>query len=98
MTCLLDTHFLVWIISNSSRLRNYPWLPDYQPWCISPVCLLEIQLLAEVGRHIDNSRFTQEVMADPRFQLDDVSVVTLMLRSLELSWTLGIIERLFIFP
>jgi PIN domain nuclease of toxin-antitoxin system len=95
MTCLLDTHFLVWIVSNSSRIKNYPWLQDYQPWSISPVSLLEIQLLAEVGRrHIDNPRFTQEVMADLRFQLDDVSVAALLLRSLELSWTRDPFDRL----
>ena len=29
MTCLLDTHFLIWIVSESSRLKPYPWLKHY---------------------------------------------------------------------
>lgn len=95
MTCLLDTHFVVWIVSNSQRLRNYRWLRDYEPWGVSPVSLLEIQLLAEIGRRqIANPRFTEEVMGDPRFQLDEVSVATLIQRSLELSWTRDPFDRL----
>src|SRR5215831_8989312 len=85
MTCLLDTHFLIWIVSDSRRLSNYPWLQDYQPWVVSPISLLEIQLLAEVGRRrIDNPRFTHQVKSDPRFQFDDVPFATLVQKSLEL--------------
>ena len=95
MTCLLDTHFLVWIVSNSRRLRAYPWLRGYEPWGISPLSLLEIQFLADVGhRQIDRFRFPQQVMADPRFEMDDVSSVALIQESLELSWTRDPFDRL----
>jgi len=95
MTCLLDTHFVVWIVTDSPRLRNYPWLNDYKPWVTSPVSLLEIQLLAEIGRRrVDNPRFMRELMADPRFQVDEVSIATLVQRSLDLSWTRDPFDRL----
>ena len=95
MTCLLDTHFLIWIVSESRRLSSYPWLEKYKPWAVSPISLLEIQLLAEVGRrHIDNPRFANQVMSDPRFQFDDVPFSTLVQRSLDLSWTRDPFDRL----
>lgn len=95
MTCLLDTHFVIWIVSNSRRLSKHPWLEDYQPWGISPASLLEIQFLAEVGRgRIKNPGFAQQVMEDPRFQFDDVSFATVIQKSLELSWTRDPFDRL----
>src|SRR5882672_6499805 len=95
MTCLLDTHFVVWIVSKSRRLKNYPWLDNYLPWGVSPASLLEIQLLAEVGRRgIDNPRFSRAIMADSRFQFDDISLVTLIQKSLELSWTRDPFDRM----
>ena len=95
MTCLLDTHFVVWIASDSRRLKKYPWLPKYQPWGVSPVSLLEIQFLAELGRgEIDSPRFFQEITADPRFQFDDAPLTALIQKALELSWTHDPFDRL----
>jgi PIN domain nuclease of toxin-antitoxin system len=95
MTCLLDTHFVIWIVTRSRRLRNYPWLTHYQPWGVSPISLLEIQMLAEVGRlEINNPRFSREIMSDPRFEFDDVPFTTLIQRSLELSWTRDPFDRM----
>jgi PIN domain nuclease of toxin-antitoxin system len=95
MTCLLDTHFLVWITRKSNRLRNYPWLRLYEPWGVSAVSLLEIQLLSEAGRiPLSNPRFAEAVMTDPRFEVDEVSVVALIQRALDLSWTRDPFDRL----
>src|SRR5262245_36215142 len=96
MKCLLDTHFIVWIVSKSSnRLSRYPWLQRYRPWGVSPISLLEIQLLAEVGRRrIDSLRFSEQIAADPRFQLDDAPFVTVVQKSLELAWTRDPFDRL----
>src|SRR5204862_5407188 len=83
MTCLLDTHFLLWIVSESKRLQAYPWLKHYEPWGVSPISFLEIQMLSEIGRRrVNFPRFTQDVMADPRFHVDEISVVNLIQRSL----------------
>lgn len=95
MTCLLDTHFLVWITRKSSRLRNYPWLRLYEPWGVSAVSLLEVQLLSESGRlPLSNPRFMDAVTTDPRFEVDEVSVVSLIQKSLDLSWTRDPFDRL----
>ncbi|HEY2385013.1 MAG TPA: PIN domain-containing protein [Terriglobia bacterium] len=95
MTCLLDTHFVVWVVTKSRRLRKYPWLSKYEPWAVSPASLLEIQLLSEVGRlRIDNPRFSREITTDPRFQFDDVPFATLIQKSLELSWTRDPFDRI----
>ena len=68
VTILLDTHFLIWLVLESKRLANFPWLDRYRPWGVSPVSFLEIQFLAEVGRlSVSNPEFTSTVMKDRRF-------------------------------
>jgi PIN domain nuclease of toxin-antitoxin system len=97
MTCLLDTHFLVWITQKSSRLRNYPWLRQYEPWGVSAVSFLEIQLLSEAGRiPLKSPRFVDSVMVDPRFEVDEVSVLALIQRALHLSWTRDPFDRFIV--
>lgn len=95
MNCLLDTHFLVWIATKSKRLRDYPWLKEYEPWGVSPISLLEIQLLSEVARRrLDNPRFAQALMSDPRFEIDEVPIVALIQKALDLGWTRDPFDRL----
>ena len=95
MTCLLDTHFVIWIATNSKRLKHYPWLNAYEPWGVSPISLLEIQLLAEVGRgRIDNPRFSNAVMEDPRFEVDEAPLTALVEKALGLAWTRDPFDRL----
>lgn len=48
----LDTHFVIWVLQRSSRLAAYPRLEACRPWGVSPVVLLEIQYLSEIGRLI----------------------------------------------
>ena len=75
MTVLLDTHFLIWLVLESKRLAKFPWLDRYRPWAVSPVSFLEIQFLAEVGRlSVSNPEFTNTVMKDRRFIIDDISL------------------------
>lgn len=95
MTCILDTHFVIWITRKSSRLRNYPWLQLYEPWGVSAVSLLEIQLLSEAGRFpLSNPRFMDALMTDSRFEVDEVSVLALIQRALDLNWTRDPFDRL----
>jgi PIN domain nuclease of toxin-antitoxin system len=95
MTCLLDTHFVIWIVSGSRRLKHYPLLAAYQPWVVSPISLLEIQLLAEIGRgQIRNPRFSHEIMSDSRFEFDDIPFTRLIQNSIALSWTRDPFDRL----
>lgn len=95
MTTILDTHFLVWLLTDSPRLDSFPWLTRYQPWGISPVSILELQYLAEIGRiEIKNPEFTQTLSTDPRFLIDEVPLLSLVKRALDLSWTRDPFDRL----
>jgi len=61
------------------------------------VSILEIQFLAEAGKgRIESPHFMRQVMKDPRFALDDISLATLTQRSLELSWTRDPFDRLIV--
>jgi PIN domain nuclease of toxin-antitoxin system len=92
---LLDTHFVLWIITGADRLRSFPWIDRYRPWGVSPVSLLEIQYLAEIGRiEIQNPRFTDALVEDPRFVIDEIPLVPLMRRAIELTWTRDPFDRL----
>lgn len=95
MKLLLDTHFLIWILLQSQRLDEFPWLDRYRPWGISPISLLEIQFLAEVGRlEVRNPELTERVSGDPRFVVDEVPTVALVRHALELGWTRDPFDRL----
>jgi PIN domain nuclease of toxin-antitoxin system len=97
VTLLLDTHFLIWLVLESKRLANFPWLDRYRPWGVSPVSFLEIQFLAEVGRlSVSNPEFTSTVMKDRRFIIDDISLETLVGHALKIDWTRDPFDRLLV--
>ena len=97
MTVLLDTHFVIWLTLQSRRLAEFPWLDRYRPWGVSPISLLEIQYLAEIGRvEVRNPEFTDQLLNDPRFIVDEVSLLSLVRRALELSWTRDPFDRLLV--
>lgn len=92
---ILDTHFVLWIVTGADRLRSFPWIERYRPWGVSPVSLLEIQYLAEIGRiEIQNPQFTDTLLEDPRFVVDEIPLVPLMRRAVELTWTRDPFDRL----
>ncbi len=95
VTCLLDTHFLIWITSNRKRLRRFPWLSRYEPWTLSAASFLEIQLLTESGRtESQMPQLADAILSDARFIVDEVPYVTLVLKSLEIGWTRDPFDRL----
>lgn len=95
MKLLLDTHFLIWVLLESPRLDEFPWLDRYRPWGISPISLLEIQFLAEVGRlEVSNPELTERISGDPRFVVDEVPTVALVRHALGLGWTRDPFDRL----
>lgn len=92
---LLDTHFLIWITLGSPRLVGFPWIHGYAPWTVSPVSLLEIQFLAEVGRIEASGRaFEERISRDRRFLIDEVPLAALIRHSFGLSWTRDPFDRL----
>jgi len=97
LTLLLDTHFLIWLVLGSKRIAKFPWLDRYRPWGVSPVSFLEIQFLAEIGRlAVRNPEFTNAVMSDGRFAVDDIPLTSLVRYALQLDWTRDPFDRLLV--
>lgn len=97
MNALLDTHFLIWIILGSARLTAFPWLDSYRPWGVSPISFVEIQFLAETGRlEVKNPDFTEAVLNDRRFIVDEVPLLALVRQSLEVTWTRDPFDRFIV--
>ncbi len=95
MNVLLDTHFLIWTTLQSKRLEQFRWLGKYLPWGVSPVSLLELQYLSEVGRlQVEQPEFTDTLMQDRRFVIDEVPLLALTRRAFPLSWTRDPFDRL----
>ena len=95
MTILLDTHFLIWIVLKSRRVRRFAWLGTYLPWGVSPVSLLEIQFLSEVGKlQVRNPEFVDALLQDSRFVIDEAPLLALVRHSLSLVWTRDPFDRL----
>jgi len=95
VTCILDTHFILWTVLSATRLREFPWLEDYLPWGVSPVSLLELQFLAEVGRlELDAAGFVDTLLTDGRFIVDEVPLMALTRHALALTWTRDPFDRL----
>ena len=95
MKILLDTHFLVWILTGASRLSSYPSLSGYLPWGVSPVALLELQYLNEIGRlQLKTAEFFKTLGDDARFVIDEVPLLMLVRHALPLSWTRDPFDRL----
>lgn len=95
MKLLLDTHFLLWTLLDVPRVHDFPWLERYRPWGVSPVSLLEIQFLAEVGKlEVRQPAFAEALARDPRFTIDEVGLVALIEKALSLAWTRDPFDRL----
>lgn len=94
---LLDTHVVAWIhggvvdrIPPAVRRRM-----DAEPLAISPVVVLELQYLYEVGRTTEPAREAVDVLR-PRLELTvaDVSTEELCAAALPLAWTRDPFDRL----
>ena len=95
MTLLLDTHFLLWAVLGLPRIDAFPWMDRYRPWGVSPVSLLELKFLSEVGRlELDEVGFVHALRQDPRFILDEVPLMALVGHALPLTWTRDPFDRL----
>ena len=92
MKILLDTHYVARLLP--PRLdRRLAWLERYQPWGVSPLAILEIQYLVEIGRSVVRG-VRQRLEEDPRFVIDDINVAALAEEAQALSWTRDTFDRL----
>jgi PIN domain nuclease of toxin-antitoxin system len=95
VSLILDTHLLIWIVLESKRISEFPWLGGYRPWGVSPVALLEIQFLSEAGRlSVRNPEFMEAISEDDRFVIDDPPLEPVFRHAVSLSWTRDPFDRL----
>jgi PIN domain nuclease of toxin-antitoxin system len=95
VTLILDTHFLIWLLLGSNRIAAFPWLGKHRPWGVSPVSLLEIEFLSEVGRlRVRNPGFIEALSKDDRFVIDDPPLAQVFGNALSLDWTRDPFDRL----
>lgn len=90
---LLDTNAVLWSLVGHRRARAL----HASPWrlYISPVTLLEIQFLIEVGRiSAADADALAIIETDPRWQLDSPSTDALFKAAIGLGWTRDPFDRL----
>jgi predicted nucleic acid-binding protein len=90
---LLDTNAVLFLLGNHVRAR--PLARHAGRLIFSPMTLLELQFLHEVGR----GRFLTRtplaaVMSDPRWNVDDPPLAGVMTHAITLGWTRDPFDRL----
>ena len=94
MKILLDTNAILWLLIEHPRVAS---LLDTEELRISPVSLLEIQYLFEVGRlQFAGDGSLQNIRDDDRWQLDSPSCENLFKSAMGLSWTRDPFDRLLV--
>ncbi len=91
---LLDTNAVIWILSGHDRAA--PLLETPARLFLSPVSLLEIQFLVEVGRLSPFDKGVSSLSDDPRWYLDSPSSEVLFRASLDVGWTRDPFDRLLV--
>ena len=92
---LLDTNALLWL--QSSHRRAGPLHRHAGSLYVSPVSLLEIQFLLEVGKvRLQPKARMEELSADPRWLVDDPSSAGLFRAAQEVGWTRDPFDRLLV--
>lgn len=94
---LVDTHVLLWILSNSPRLKELSWFHQELDWTVSPISLLELKFLDECGKiRVDVKKVSEGLSQDERFIMNDVSLEELCKQAWDLNWTRDPFDRLLV--
>ena len=90
---LLDTSAVLFLLAGHRRARALR--PHAGRLRFTPVALLELQFLQEVGRGIfTTDRPADAVAQDPRWTVDDPPLSSVIRHALELTWTRDPFDRL----
>lgn len=89
---LLDTQ--AFILIDQRRPRVAPLLRGGKKLFISPVMLLELQVLTEAGRFKWSADFMESVARDERWVLDEPPSVAWFQQAANISWTRDPFDRL----
>lgn len=94
---LLDTHMLLWILSGSKKLKAFPKLKNFPYWTVSPISLLEMKFLSEVGRlEVDFEPVISQLKQDERFRIDSIPLEDICEAAFGLIWTRDPFDRLLV--
>lgn len=88
---LLDTNAIIWIVTR--HRRSHSLLRQSAPLAISPASILELGLLADVGRLRVRLR---DVMDDDRWAVDDPPAAEWFARAADEVWTRDPFDRLIV--
>ena len=92
---LLDTNAVVWVLAAHERAR--PVLAAAGRRYVSPVSLLELEFLRQVGRiELDGPAAVAALAEDPRWTLDDPPSSVLFRAALDVDWTRDPFDRLLV--
>jgi PIN domain nuclease of toxin-antitoxin system len=92
---LLDTNAVIWMLEGHARAK--PLLSSPPALYLSPVTVLELKLLVEVGKLSTapgNSIF--DVATDPRWTQDSPSSLALFSAAVDVVWTRDPFDRLLV--
>ena len=92
----LDTHVVIWLLLNDERrLRRVEGWLEGRPLAISPMVLVELQLLHEIGRFTFDSETARRLLADAiGLTVADVPFLDVARHAQALSWTRDPFDRL----
>ncbi len=90
---LLDTSAVLFLLGDHRRAR--PLQAHLGRLRFTPIVLMELQFLHEVGRgSFTTARPIEAVAEDPRWTVDDVPLSSIVRHTMELGWTRDPFDRL----
>ncbi len=91
---LLDTHAVIWLAQGHRRARVLEPLPRLY---LSPITLLEVQFLAEIGRlRMSPGRSAASLADDERWRVDEPPALKWIAAACPLDWTRDPFDRLLV--
>lgn len=92
---LLDTNAVLWMLTHHARAR--PLAGTKARLYLSPVTVLELKFLTEVGKlSTTPGKSVTDVAEDPRWTLDSPASAALFEEALDLDWTRDPFDRLLV--
>ena len=92
---LLDTHALIWLHQGKRRTRSLG--ASASRLYASPVSLLELQLLVEIGCiRLRSGASAQQLFEDGRWLVDEPPASAWFQQTLDLAWTRDPFDRLLV--
>jgi PIN domain nuclease of toxin-antitoxin system len=90
---LLDTHALLWLDQGHKRTRD---LAKERRLYVSPVTLLELQMLVDIGRLKHMPDAFERVIADDRWLIDEPPALRWFQEAADLTFTRDPFDRLIL--